>query len=138
MRCPVKRKPILDLSIYSKNRCWRVPGSTKGAEWPGENESLPEMDFFMQTRMSDRQGSPTFSARELAITKERHRKRKLNPSTCPRPHTRANGQKKRGRKWMISGDSRASTCKRRNHRQALTTSAVSSTGTPGPDPGPSR
>ena len=87
MRCPVKGKPILDLGVYTKNRCWRVPGSTKGAEWPGENEPLPEMALFMQTRMSDRQGSPTFSTSELGITEERHRKRKLNPNPCPRPHT---------------------------------------------------
>ena len=32
MKCPIKGKPILDLGVYTKNRCWRVPGSTKWAE----------------------------------------------------------------------------------------------------------
>ena len=53
-------------------------------------------------------------------------------------HARTRAKKKRGRKWMISGDSRASTCKRGNHRQALTTDAVLGTATPGPDPGPAK
>ena len=94
MRCPVKGKPILDLRVYTKNRCWRVPGSTKRAEWPGKNEPLPEKNFFMLTRMSDRRESPTFSARELGIIEKCHCKRKLNPN--PTPNTTARRQKKAG------------------------------------------
>ena len=134
MKCPVLGKPILDPWLYTKNRCWRVPGSTKGAEWPGKNQSLPEKNFFIQTRMSDRRGRPTSSASELGIFKERHHKRKLNPN--PRPHTHARGGKKRGLSGMVTSDSQASACKRRNHRLALTTSAMSLSNTPGPDPSP--
>ena len=135
MRCPVKGKPILDLGVYTKNRCWRVPGSTKGAEWPGKNEPLPEKNFFMLTRMSDRRESPTFSASELGIIEEPHCKRKLNPN--PTPNTTARRRKKRGRSRMTSNDNQA-THKRRNQRQALAISAMPMfcTDTPGPDPGP--
>ena len=47
MKCPIKGKPILDLSVYTKNRCWRLPGSVKGAEWPGRNLALPQKKFFI-------------------------------------------------------------------------------------------
>ena len=49
MKCPVKGKPILDLGVYTKNRCWRVPGSTNWAEWTSLNPALAEKDLFMKT-----------------------------------------------------------------------------------------
>ena len=67
MKCPIKGKPILDIGVYTKNRCWKVPGYIKWAEWTNENPPLPEMNFFMKTRMSDRHGTPTYSATELGI-----------------------------------------------------------------------
>ena len=134
MKFPIKGKPILDLGVYTKNRCWRVPGSVKGAEWSVKNLVLPEKNFFIHTRMSDRRGSPTFSAKELGIIEERPLIRKPNPN--PRPHTHARGGKKRGVSGMSTSDSQATTRKRRNHRQAPTTSAMPFTNTLGPNQSP--
>ena len=68
MKRSIKGKPILDLSVYTKNRHWKVPGSTKRAEWTSENLALPEKNFFMKTRMSDRHGTSTYSAINLGIS----------------------------------------------------------------------
>ena len=67
MWCSATTKPILDMSVYSKNRCWRVPGSTKWPEPPSRCLPLPPWDFFMHTRMADRPGPPTCNTEELDI-----------------------------------------------------------------------
>ena len=67
MWCSATTKPILDMSVYSKNRCGRVPGSTKWPEPPSRCLPLPPWDFFNQTRMADRPGCPTWNTEELDI-----------------------------------------------------------------------
>ena len=56
MYCGWKKKPIIDLSIYTKNRNFRVPGSSKHAGF--KQISISSRDFFMATRMADRRGFP--------------------------------------------------------------------------------
>ena len=136
MKCPIKGKPILDLSVYSKNRCWKVPGSTKWVEWTGENLALPEKNFFMKTRMSDRHGTYTYSAIELDIPGRSPHRHKAIPN--PKRHTHTRVGRKRGASDVTTGDRPVASHKRRNPRQAPITkaNAMSLTNTPGPDPNP--
>ena len=67
MWCSSTAKPILDLNVYTKNRCFRIPGSTK---WPKRfetNPPLPTYELFMLSRMADRPGPPTYTTPELNI-----------------------------------------------------------------------
>ena len=102
MKCPVKGKPILDLKVYTKNRCWRVPGSTKWAECTSWNPALPEKKFFMKTRMCDRQGAYTYSAIDLGISRKSPHKRKKTLN--PKPHTHKRVGKKRGASGVTTGE----------------------------------
>ena len=56
MHCPFSKKPILDLDIYTKNRVFRVPGSSKYEEYVAVK--MPSRDFFMRTKMADRLSTP--------------------------------------------------------------------------------
>lgn len=47
-------KSIIDTKVYTKNRQWRVPGSSKPTA--DTQRSLPTKSFFMETRQSDRRG----------------------------------------------------------------------------------
>ena len=136
MKCSIKEKPILDLNVYTKNRCWRVPGSTKWAEWTSLNPALPDKDQFMKTRMSDRQGTSKYSAIDLGIAKKNPYKSTVTPSTKPHTHPRVG--RKRGASDVTTDDRPASPLKRRNPRQAPFTraNAKSRMDTPGPDPSP--
>ena len=69
LKCPTTGKPILDLSIYSMNRTFRVPGSSKAA-LPINPKCdpilpLPSWKFFMDTRMADRRKSPGPNQRQF-------------------------------------------------------------------------
>ena len=136
MKCPIKGKPILDLRVYTKNRCWRVPGSTKWAECTRWNPALPEKEFFMKTRMSDRHGAYTYSAIDLGISRKSPHKRKKTPN--PKPHTLERVGKKRGASGVTTGDRPAAPHKRRNYSQNpfAKANAMSLANTPGPEPSP--
>ena len=67
MWCSTTTKPILDMRVYTKNRCWRVPGSTKWPDHSGRNLPLPSMEMFLQTRMAERPGPPTWNTNDLNI-----------------------------------------------------------------------
>ena len=54
MKCPISAKSILNLRVYTNNRCFPAPGSIKVVDKRNENPELPEKKFFMDTRMSDR------------------------------------------------------------------------------------
>ena len=85
MWCSATNKPILDLTVYTKNRCLRVPGSAKRPKQPGTQPlPLPTLQLFMQSRMADRPGPPTYTTDEL------------NRWKClPAPHTETNTPRKR-------------------------------------------
>ena len=51
-----RSSPIIDFRIYSKNRLFRVPCSSKWEE--GNKLQMPSRHFFMYTRMADRYGPP--------------------------------------------------------------------------------
>ena len=58
-----KSKPIVDLTIYTKNRLFRVPGSSKWEDYT--QQPLPNRQFFMQTRMADRYHSSDIQIQHL-------------------------------------------------------------------------
>ena len=120
--------------MYTKNHCFHVPGFTKGAENRNENPELPEKKFFMDTRMSDRQGAPTLSKEDLGLPTGCLTTREA--STNRRPHIRARGGKKRGVSDMAPSGNPASTRKWKNIQQAPKTSSTHPVNTPGPNPDP--
>ena len=65
MFCELTKKPVIDLSVYTKNRNFRVPGSSKydGFYWA----PLPSREFFMATRMADRIGFPDRTIEQLKL-----------------------------------------------------------------------
>ena len=82
MWCSSTVKPILDLKVYTKNRCFRIPGSTKWPKHFETNPPLPPHELFMLSRMADRPGPPTYTTQELNIWKS-----PPIPSTTPLPTT---------------------------------------------------
>ena len=65
MWCGRKRKPIVDLDIYTKNRPFRVPGSSKYENY--YPIPLPSWQFFLDTRMADRKTKADIMTSQLAI-----------------------------------------------------------------------
>ena len=65
MYCRLTKRPIIDMSIYSRNRNFKDPGSSKYAgfyQYP-----LPTRDFFMVTRMADRLKPPDLETEQLNL-----------------------------------------------------------------------
>ena len=65
MYCGLTKKPIIDLGIYTKNRNFRVPGSSKYHGF--KYVPLPTRAFFMATRMADRLENPDLSIEQLNL-----------------------------------------------------------------------
>ena len=65
MWCGRKRRPIVDLKIYTKNRTFRVPGSSKWKDY--HPLPLPSLQFFIDTRMADRRTRPDWLTPQLTI-----------------------------------------------------------------------
>ena len=65
MYCELKKKPIIDLSIYTKNRNFKVPGSSKYVGF--HQYPLPSRAFFMATRMADRLNPPDLKTEQLNL-----------------------------------------------------------------------
>ena len=59
MWCGRKKKPIMDLKIYTMNRPFRVPGSSKYDDY--HPLPLPSRQLFTDTRMADRRTPPDLS-----------------------------------------------------------------------------
>lgn len=87
MYCELTKKPIVDMSTCSRNRIFKVPGSSK---YHGFYQyALPSRKFFMATRMADRlkppdlkteqlnlKGTMTFRSSALCHTQERQRSKR--------------------------------------------------------------
>lgn len=58
---------IIDTSIYTKNRCLRVPGSTKANE-NQPPQQLPSKDVFMVTRMCDTRAKVNVTVPPMPVT----------------------------------------------------------------------
>jgi hypothetical protein len=54
MKCPKTGEPLVDLKVYTKNRVFRVPGSSKLRGYRAV--PLPTREFFMASRLGDRPG----------------------------------------------------------------------------------
>ena len=65
MYCGLTKKPIIDLSIYTKNRNFKVPGSSKYVGF--HQYPLPSRAFFMATRMADRLKPPDLKTEQLNL-----------------------------------------------------------------------
>ena len=65
---PIQNKPILDLRVFTKNRCSRVTGSLKDPRNRKRTLVYPIRDLFMITRMCDRLGPPTYFTQELGLS----------------------------------------------------------------------
>ena len=68
MWCGRKRRPIVDLTIYTRNRTFRVPGSSKWKDY--HPRPLPSLEFFLDTRMADRRTQPDVLTPELSIQRD--------------------------------------------------------------------
>ena len=67
MWCGRKKRPIMDLTIYTMNRPFRVPGSSKYDDY--HPLPLPSRQLFTDTRMADRRTPPDLSTKQLNISK---------------------------------------------------------------------
>ena len=65
MYCKLTKKPIIDLGIYTKNRNFRVPGSSKYHGF--HRVPLPTQEFFMANRMAYRMRVPDLSTEQLNL-----------------------------------------------------------------------
>ena len=69
MKCPTTGKPILDLELFTKNKLFRIPGSSKTVLIKYLKcdliLSLHSGAFYMDTRMADRRQSPGTIRRQL-------------------------------------------------------------------------
>ena len=65
MYCPLTGDAIVDMSIYTKHRQFRIPGSSKSKYYVALE--LPTRDFLMKARIVDRQGKPDATARDLGF-----------------------------------------------------------------------
>ena len=62
------KKPIIDLGIYTKNRNFKVPGSSKYHGF--HRVPLPSYEFSMATRMADRLRIPDLTTEQLNLKGE--------------------------------------------------------------------
>ena len=65
MYCELTKKPIVDMSTYSRNRIFKVPGSSKYHRF--YQYALPSRKFFMATRMADRLKPPDLKTEQLNL-----------------------------------------------------------------------
>ena len=65
MFCGCKKRPIMALNIYTKNRLFRVPGSSIGVDT--NPPPMPSEKFFMESRMADRDGKPEVTAHQIEL-----------------------------------------------------------------------
>ena len=63
-------KPIVDMNVYTRNRAFRFPGSTKYAE--RTTRPLPTRDFAHSIRMGDLRGSPDVSSADISGVLAQH------------------------------------------------------------------
>ena len=67
MWCGRKKRPIIDLTIYTRNRVFRIPGSSKWDDY--HPRPLPSKQFLIDTRMADRRTKPDLLTSQLTHPK---------------------------------------------------------------------
>ena len=70
-----KKKPIIDFGVYTKNRAFRLPGSTKFSE--KQKLAFPSLDTFQNSIISYPRGVwavHPFSATPIEVTRKRPRR----------------------------------------------------------------
>ena len=61
MWCATRRKPLVNMDIYTKDWAFKVVGSIKWCDRAYHQLPLPSEELFLATRMADRTGSPSFT-----------------------------------------------------------------------------
>jgi len=106
-----KRCPIVDLKIYTKDRLFRVPGSSKWEEYT--QIPMPTRQFFMNTRMADRYVRPDITTDQVSLLQSNcvPHQNASRPCSWKRPLMKQEGLKEN--KLGTRGDSTCSTISKR-------------------------
>ena len=129
---PRKRETDTDLMVYTENRCFCAPGSTKYTDNQSNNPPLPKKEIFMATRMKTDLGINALRQRPRVFLLQPH----SWGDASPRPGSRARGRRKRGSLDMAPSQKPVPLCKPKYSGHAPRSRNSISGSTPGMHPHP--